>query len=71
MTLVPISDELRKDDLVVTSGLQDAIPAGLVIGTVQDIIKKPEDLFQSAVLRSALLLDNLALLSVLIGGEDK
>ncbi len=71
MTLVPISEELRKDDLVVTSGLQDAIPAGLVIGTVQDIIKKPEDLFQSAVLRSALLLDNLALLSVLIGGEDK
>lgn len=66
MTLVPISEELRKDDLVVTSGLQDAIPAGLVIGTVQDIIKKPEDLFQSAVLRSALLLDNLSLLSVLI-----
>ncbi|MDP2630531.1 MAG: rod shape-determining protein MreC [Candidatus Uhrbacteria bacterium] len=69
MTLVPIAEELRKDDLVVTSGLQDAIPAGLVIGTVQDIIKKPEDLFQSAILRSALLLDDLAILSVLIRGE--
>jgi len=66
MTLIPINDELKKDDLVVTSGRQDKIPQGLVIGTIQDIRKHPEDLFQSAVLRTARQLDELTLVSVLI-----
>jgi rod shape-determining protein MreC len=66
MTLIPISAELKEDDLVVTSGLQDRIPDGLVIGTIQRIQKNPEDLFQSAILRVPRLADELVLMAILI-----
>ncbi|MBI4599610.1 rod shape-determining protein MreC [Candidatus Uhrbacteria bacterium] len=69
MTLIPISDELRKDDIVVTTGLQERIPAGLIIGTVQDVVKRPEDLFQSAVLKSALSIDDISIMSILIATQ--
>ncbi len=66
LTLVPITAQLGKDDLVITSGLQDSIPAGLAIGTVQNINKRPEDLFQSASIDQGIHLDETAIVSVLI-----
>ncbi len=66
MTLIPISAELKKDDLVITSGLQERIPAGLVLGTVDSIVKNPEDLFQSALLKNVASIDEYALLTVLV-----
>lgn len=50
LTTVPITEELRIGDIVLTSGLQEGIPAGLVLGTISDIKKNPEDLFQTASL---------------------
>lgn len=50
LTTVPITEELRIGDIVMTSGLQEGIPAGLVLGTISDIKKNPEDLFQTALL---------------------
>lgn len=50
LTTVPITEELRIGDIVMTSGLQKDIPAGLVLGTISDITKNPEDLFQTASL---------------------
>ncbi|MBI4252870.1 rod shape-determining protein MreC [Candidatus Uhrbacteria bacterium] len=50
LTTVPITEELRTGDSVMTSGLQQGIPAGLVVGTISDIKKNPEDLFQTASL---------------------
>lgn len=50
MTFIPITEEIRVGDIVVTSGLQEGIPAGLAVGTVQEIQKKPENLFQTAIL---------------------
>ena len=65
MTLIPVAAELKNDDLVVSSGRQDHIPAGLVIGTVQEIRKRAEDLFQSAVIRIPQRLNDLAIVSIL------
>ena len=48
LTTIPITEELRVGDIVMTSGLQEGIPAGLVIGTISDIKKRPEELFQTA-----------------------
>lgn len=47
---VPITEEMRVGDIVVTSGLQEGIPSGLVLGTVQEVRKNQQDLFQSAIL---------------------
>lgn len=69
MTLIPISAELKNDDLVITSGLQDRIPAGLVIGTIHTIQKNPEDLFQSAILNNVVSINEFPLLSILISSE--
>lgn len=49
LTYIPVTEELRVGDIVVTSGLQEGIVRGLVIGTIQEVRKNPQDLFQSAV----------------------
>ncbi len=51
MSLIPITDEVHTGDIVVTSGLQKGVPAGLRVGIIQEIQKKPADLFQTAVLQ--------------------
>ena len=50
LTYIPITKELTIGDSIVTSGLQQGIPAGLVLGTVQEVRKNPQELFQSAEL---------------------
>lgn len=52
MSLIPITDEVHTGDIVVTSGLQKGVPSGLVVGTIQEIQKKPADLFQTAILQA-------------------
>lgn len=50
LTFIPVTEVLKQGDVVITSGLQEGIAAGFIIGTVQEVRKKPEDLFQTAVL---------------------
>lgn len=69
-TLVPITAQLHKDDLVITSGLQESIPAGLAIGTIQDINKRAEDLFQSASVSQGTHLDEVPVVSVLVAEKQ-
>lgn len=71
MNLIPITEKLERDQLVVTSGLESSIPAGLVIGRVRDIQSKPTDLFKSASLEPAVDYNRLRLVSVVIGGRDE
>ncbi|MEK7619502.1 MAG: rod shape-determining protein MreC [Patescibacteria group bacterium] len=66
MNLIPITEKLERDQLVVTSGLESSIPAGLVIGRVRDIQSKPTDLFKSASLEPAVDYNRLRLVSVVI-----
>lgn len=57
---------LKKGDLIITSGQDDNIPAGLLIGEVADIIDEPGSLFQSANINTPVNFKNLRIVSVVI-----
>jgi rod shape-determining protein MreC len=47
---IPQNVEININDLVVTSGLEDTVPAGLVVGMINNIITNETDPFQNAVI---------------------
>ncbi|HET9946888.1 MAG TPA: rod shape-determining protein MreC [Patescibacteria group bacterium] len=49
---VVLSDQLQKDDSVVSDKSEPAYPSGLVVGKIISVDKKPSSLFQSASLKS-------------------
>ncbi len=51
LTLVPRSEKLSIDQVVVTSGIQPRIPRGLTLGIITDIHNDPSDIFQTADIR--------------------
>ncbi len=65
MELIPIDKDIKKGDIVVTSGTEKFIPAGLLIGKVLSVNKKDNDIFQSAELSPLAPLDNLNIVTVL------
>lgn len=52
MELIPQTENIKEKDIVVSSGLEEAVPAGLLIGQVEKIFQKPEELFQTASVRA-------------------
>ncbi len=64
MDLIPITQSLQKNMIVVTSGLEEGIPPGLLIGTIEDVSARPSDLYQSARIRPSIHYDSLRLVSV-------
>ncbi|MFH1142432.1 MAG: rod shape-determining protein MreC [Candidatus Uhrbacteria bacterium] len=46
---IPQNVELSENDLVVTSGLENGVPGGLVIGLINNIETDPNEPFQTAV----------------------
>lgn len=65
-TLVPQSVPLERDNVVVTSGTEDKIPANLVIGLVNEVESQPTDPFKSAVIEPLAPIDRLELVSVVV-----
>lgn len=65
LTLVPQMEELKRDDIIVTAGTEDKIPANLAIGLVNEVEGKPTDPFQSAALEPLAHVDRVSLVSVL------
>jgi cell shape-determining protein MreC len=66
LTFVPQAEELRADDVIVTSGSEDKIPSDLVIGLVNEVDGKPTDPFKSASIQPIVQGDRLRLVSVLV-----
>lgn len=66
MNFIPQNEQLDIDYTIVTSGLEDKMPRGLVIGTVDAIEKEPYRPFQRAILSPMVNLDKLQLVSVLL-----
>lgn len=66
MNLIPISDPIEKQSLVVTSSGYDSTPDGLVIGTVTDPKRTATDLFQSAVIYPSVNYDRVRVVSILL-----
>lgn len=65
-TLIPQSVPLKRDDVVVTAGTEDKVPANLVIGLVNAVESQPTDPFKSAAIEPLAPLDRLELVSVIV-----
>lgn len=66
MNFIPQSSLVRIDDVVITSGLEEFIPRGLIIGKVAEVKKENNELWQSATIESSIDLNDLVIVSVLI-----
>lgn len=66
MEFVPQTEEVKEGDIVVTSGLEQSIPSGLVIGKVTKVDKASNELWQSAIIEPLVDLDNLIIVAVLL-----
>ncbi len=66
MEFIPQNAELKLDDLIMTSGLEQNIPRGLVIGKINQVIKESNELWQSAVVEPLINLDELTIVAVLL-----
>ena len=66
MEFIPQTEDIKIGDIVITSGLEQNIPPGLVIGKVTQVIKESNELWQSAVIEPLVDLDELIIVSVLL-----
>ncbi|MBU4256933.1 rod shape-determining protein MreC [Patescibacteria group bacterium] len=66
MEFIPQTKEIKAGDIVVTSGLEQNIPRGLVIGKVAQVNKESNELWQNAVIEPLIDLDELIIVSVLV-----
>lgn len=66
MKFIPQTDKIKINDTVITSGLEENIPRGLVIGRVADINKESNELWQTATIEPLVDMDELIIVSVLI-----
>jgi rod shape-determining protein MreC len=65
ITYIPQTDEVQAGDVVITSGLGEVFPEGLVVGKVARVERKDADPFQAAVVEPAVEMDKLERLYVL------
>lgn len=69
MTLkfIPRDQRVDVNDLVVTSGLEETIPSGLLVGVVNAVQSETTEPFQEAIVEPLVDLDQVRLVSILIG----
>jgi rod shape-determining protein MreC len=70
MNLIPQTETLMEGDIVVTSGLEEMVPSGLIIGEINNIIKEPEELFQQADIRSLVDFSKLTIVNIIKQKDD-
>ena len=64
-TLIPQQEVIQVNDILVTSGTEDKIPADLIVGIVNRVIGEPTDPFKNAALQSVLDPDSVDVVAVL------
>jgi len=65
LSYVPQDHDIKKNDLVVTADLDVDIPAGLVVGKVEDIEFSQEDLFKEASISPMVDYNTLSIVAVI------
>lgn len=65
MKYVPLDKRINIGDAVITTGLEDNIRWGIVIGQVMEINKKPNDIFQEVIVKP-LLTPNSKIVSIIL-----
>ena len=66
MEFIPQTENIKPGDLVATSGLEQNIPRGLVIGRVTKVIKENNEVWQSAIIEPQIDLDSLSIVAILL-----
>jgi len=66
MDLIPQSEDISEGDIVVSSGLENNIPRGLVIGQISEYLKENNKLWQTAVIEPLIDFDDLVMVSVIL-----
>lgn len=62
---IPQSLELTINDLIITSGLDESIPQGLVVGTISEILRDEHNPFQQALIQPLIDLRYLTVVGIL------
>jgi len=65
MELIPQDQQIKNGQVVITSGLEENIPKGLVIGQIEQVVSEPNSFFQQAFLKPLINFDDLIAVSVL------
>jgi len=65
MKYVPLNQKVELGDIVITSGMEEGIRRGIIIGQVTEINKKPNAIFQELII-NPLAERNLRIVSVLL-----
>jgi len=66
MEMIPIDAQVLVGEPVLTSGLNDAIPRGLVIGRIASVVRKESEIFQRAAITPVLEFNKLEKVFVLL-----
>lgn len=67
---VPQQEIITPGQVVITSGLEPAIPRGLVVGEIEEIISESNDLFQTAVLKPLVDYDESYFVAVILSPTE-
>lgn len=65
LKFIPQNETIKVGDVVVTSGLEKAVPKGLVVGMITSIKQEPEELFQDAAVESAVDFKKVTLVNII------
>ncbi len=66
MSLIPQTEEINVNDIVVSSGLDNLIPRGLTLGRIYQIERKGNDIWQSAIIEPVVVFDDLSILAIVL-----
>jgi len=66
MELVPTENQIQPSNIIITSGLEQNIPEGLIIGEIEQILSDPGDFFGQAKIKSFVDFDNLKIVTILL-----
>lgn len=66
MQFIPQFDDVQVDQPVFTSGSDELIPKGLLVGQVQEVLSDPNSLFQEAIVSPFYTNHDLAVVSIIL-----
>ncbi|MDP3836925.1 MAG: rod shape-determining protein MreC [bacterium] len=66
MNFIPQIEKIAPEDIIITSGLGDSIPRGLVIGRVSQVNNQSNEIWQDVTIEPLASLHNLTVVSVVL-----
>jgi rod shape-determining protein MreC len=70
LNFIPQDQTINIGDLIVTSGLETNLPAGLILGVITSVVHDPAAPFQTATIEQVISSQNSQLVSVIIPPSD-